>query len=228
MSRAIHKVGRGGLKPVSIAATYTTDSDSTIGTASRSHPAFNVGSAYGKKFVLGILTMEDNAAGLGITTFQLGGVTLSQIVNQAQNDGSQYVRAYIFGANISSLSGSQSWTLTANQGINVSCIDAIVVHDLVSLTAKASNTDTTSTSSGLQMPVTGVTNGITIAGGGHVLRTVTASWATLTERSDLATGGGTSDIRHTAAWDIGAVNVAATSPTWSSSGYSAGCSAVFR
>ena len=222
--------GLTAINPVSIAATLIGDNDSTASTSTRTHTALDVGSSYGKKTIVGVITMEDGAASRTLSTFQLGGVSLTSAVSITHDDGSEFLTSIIFTGDISSLSGSQSWTITATGNVNSSCISAAVLHDVQSLTPVDSATATRTGFSGLLMSVTGTDDGFTIGGAANSEHSaVSATWNTVTERADQGTGGGASDHRHTAAWDIGNVDVNSAAVTWSSGSYhSCGCLAVFR
>lgn len=223
--------GSHAVLPVSIAATITGDSDSTGSSTSRTHTALDVGTSYDNKKIIGVITLNDNTAARALSTFQLGGVNLTSAVSINNNDGVEYLSAILFTGDISSLSGSQSWTVTADGNVNSSCISAAVVHDCDSLTAL----DTATATDGpggltdeLSLTLTGGdADGFAIAGGGNVLRTATATFATLTERADADTGGGSSDHRHATGWDLGAGG--SETITWSSTGEAqAGVGALFR
>jgi hypothetical protein len=223
--------GSGSNYPVSIAATITGDSDSVDSTPSRTHTALDVGAGYSKKFIVGCITLNDNAAARTLSTFQLGGVNLSTIVTNTNNDGAEYLRTIIFGGDISSLSGSQSWTVTASGDVNSSAISAAVLHDLNSLTPLDSDTDMDGpggVTDELFLSLNGDADGFAIYGAGNVLRIATASFSDSTERADVDTGGGSSDHRHAVGWDLGA-GYFDQQISWSSSGEAqSGVAASFR
>ncbi len=201
MSRAIHKM-RSGVRII-IVGEVLGNVSSTPGLT-HSLGNIDVGPSDSDKNIILGLTYSDEVSGGDVTSFTVGGVSLSEKVIATLTAGTDIIAA-IYTADISSLSGSQAISVTFNVGPDSAGVSGVVVQRLRSLTPTMSVTDTDSFSGLLTM--TGLAaqpGGIAFAVGSAVDLNNIPTWGTITQRSDLKTGAsGADEHRHTAAWDLG-------------------------
>lgn len=216
-------------KAASIAGTKT-NSVYSVPAATRSHGTINVGSAHAPKKAIAIVTLGDGAAGLDISTFTIGGIGYTEIVAQDTNFGGEYMRCIMCGFDLSSLAGVQTVSLVANQTINASGVSIVVVDDLLSIFPVPTGNSVTDTgASGCSLPAfSAPADGIAVAGGMNSFSTQSATWSSMTERSDAATDVDSPDHRHNAAWDLGERASGTETITWTGGSASCAVAAGFR
>lgn len=213
--------------PVEIVGSIAGDVSSTPGTT-HNMGSFDVGSSdANKKCLLGITT-KDVSSHL-ITGVTLGGVALTEIVILQHNAGPYYLNAAIWGADISSKSGSQAIVVTLDTATDDVGASGVAIHKMNSMTP--SDTAIGSVAGGVNVVLanlSGPAGGIVIGASGNGDRTFTASWSSLAEQADVQTDVQSEDHRHTAAWSIGGRSSSNETITWSSGGQGVGAAASFR
>ncbi len=190
--------GDVGIKIVGSVAGNVSTTDAQVHSLGN----INVGSSDSDKNAILTVSWFD-AGGRTIITFTIGGVSLTEKVT-ASAIGSNVLRSAIWAGDISSISGSQAISVTFSSDVQSSGVSGVAVSNLESLTPTMSDTD--STISGAQLTITNLaaqTGGIVVGGGASADFDATASWGSVTERSDVQTGGASGDHRHSAAWDLG-------------------------
>ncbi len=223
---ALMGFGGGGIGPVSIEGSISGDVN-TVGGTTHTMSSFDVGlSNPGKRAIL-LVTVSDESTGT-IDDVTVGGVSLTERAT-AINTQAEFVRAAIWSGNISGLSGSQAIVITTSNPTESAGVSGVSVHNLKSLIPTDSGTyqndnSATATISALS----GSTDAIVIGCGVHQNDGQTATWNNLTEKADIATGGGAEDHRHTAAWDLGERASADETISWGSSANIAAAGASFR
>ena len=213
MSRGVHKM-RKGLLPIVIIGSVAGNVSSVDGTT-HSVGNIDVGPGGSKNVIMGI-TWNDGAV-VALSSMTVGGVGLT-IVAQVNNAGGSKTGSAICVGDISSINGSQAISCTFAAAVDSCGASGVSITGLQSLTETMVDTDFQD--GGASPVITNLAaeiNGIAFAVCANNADTVTASWSSLTEKADIATGSGGGNHRHTSAWDLGERSAANETITWTDS-----------
>ena len=202
MSRAIFKMR--GDKNAAILFAELGRVSSTPGN-SVTFSNVNVGNGGNRTIIVGV-TVERNGNDNGAsTTITVGGVDCPKRLQLDQNLDGDSIHSAIYSVALTSQTGNvdiviqgtldpQSWGMTA---IVVSNLSSPIPTDTATRKDEGSSSLTTSTT------LLGLAGGLVFGLSNHDDRTASQTWGNLmTEHSDLQTGGGNDDHRHSAAYDL--------------------------
>lgn len=199
---------------------------STTGGTTHSVGNIDVGASNAGKRAIVLATVSRGGT-YTIDDVTVGGVSLAQQVQIVTTTGDD-LRSEIWAGAIGSLSGSQAVEIVTNISTDSAGASGVAVHNMQSDTPIDSATDEVDGTVATLAALEGPGGGIVVGVAAHEADGVSASWSSMSERADVPSGGGASDHRHTAAWDLGPRASANEVITWSGSDPNSAAAASFR
>lgn len=215
MSRGIRKT-RGSSGPPVVEIVGERNAVSTAVSDTHFFGNIDVGTSHATKKVHCLITSEDGNAYV-VTGVTVGGIALAKKVSIHLGSVTDELNAEIWAADISSKTGDQAIQVEFGGNVDAVGCSTVATHFMESLTPVDTAVYSSDDSwAGILTDLAGPAGGIVFAVAGHASINATASWSSMTEKVDIATGPSDGfDLRHTAAWDLGERAASTETITWS-------------
>ena len=201
MSRAIFKI-RGTSNTVILFTD--TQVNSTQGS-SVTFSNVNVGGGGNRIIIVGVTVKRDGNDNGASTTITVGGINCPQRLQLDQNLSGNSIHSAIYSVALTSQTGNVDIVIQGNVAPQSWGMSVVILRNLSSPVPTDTATKKNEGSSSLTTTTTleGTAGGFVVGLSNHHGRTRSQTWGNLmTERSDLLTGSGSTDHRHSAAYDL--------------------------